>query len=228
MAAADRDTVGTRVIWAIGARLSSGSYTFDTSDDDRFSDNEIYTAIVETESELVRDICESYHPMRDTFTALSATISHGGEVPERIGQIESIHIEPSSAAGFVLRGEKTTRTNIDLWRENQNSRFDDVDHDQAGSKLAGYYALDGDTLYYTGLNAQAMIATYDPDFATFALQIDEMFTSPLVSGAIMRLAKVGVPPELVRSYANLYARQRADIRQGLMGSPSLEQEQKID
>ncbi len=229
MALATIAKIGDRVAWVIGARLSAGTYGsgVDTTDDDRFADNEIKTAIVETETEIVRDVCEANHSRRNDFLALSSVIANGASIPEHIGQIESIHIEPYSSAGYSL-AEKTTRTNIRLWRENVNNRFDAINHDQSGSKLSNYYSLDNNIIEYTGLNAKANICTYTPDFATYVLQLDDLFANALVAGSVPKLLKLGIPANLVQHYQGLYDRARNSIRSGSEVLPDIEIEQKID
>jgi hypothetical protein len=228
MAVAIMANIGARVCWLIGARLTNGTYSLSTADDDRFDDTELKTAIIETESELVADICEAKHSWRGQFLALSAVITNGGLVPEHDGQIEEIWIEPYSGAGYITQGEKTSRTNIRLWRENPANRYDAVAHSTSGSKLAGYYALDNETLTYTGFSAKVMSATYVPDFATYVLQITNKASNALVVGAIPKLYKFGLSQDVVSNAGNLYGQMRNLIRQGSQTMPEIEMEQKLD
>ena len=224
MAVSDIEKIASRVGWIIG---SHGATFVDTVNDDRFILEEIQRAIIETESELARDVCEAYHPMRMPFLAYSADLENGDLIPERIGQVESVLIQPTSTAipeDWVV-GEYTSRTNITAWRANVNNIFDAINHDQAGSSLSGYFNLTNDTITFTGYRAQVNICTYIPNYAAPALQIDNLFDPALVSGAIIRLNKLGVPQAMTSAYGQIYAAQRQLIRQGAMAMPDINEAQ---
>jgi hypothetical protein len=215
--------VTARVLWIIGARDSA----FDTTvSDDRFILEEVQRAIVETESELVHDICESNHPSAISFQAWSADITaNGDKLPERIGKVEAVQIKPYSG-GTYAPAESTSRDNIRAWRTNKNSIFDAIAHTASGSSLAGYFNITGDTLEFTGYSAQVRIYTYTPNY-TPTLQIDDNFEGALVAGAITRLNKMGVPQGLVLHYGGLYSTARTLIRQGQATMPKLNEVQAV-
>jgi hypothetical protein len=215
--------VTARVLWIIGARGTS----FDTTvEDDRFILEEIQRAIVETESELVHDLCEASHPSAISFQAWSADITtNGDKLPERIGKVEAIQIKPVSG-GTYAPAESTSRDNIRAWRNNHNDIFDAVDHNASGSNLAGYFNITGDTLEFTGYSAQARIYSYTPNY-TPTLQIDDNFEGALIAGAITRLNKMGVPQGLVMHYGQQYTTARTLIRQGQATMPKLNEVQAV-
>ena len=220
MATSDLTKITGRVLWLLGSH--NGSFN-DTVADDRFIAEEIKRAIVETEAEIVRDLCESYHPMRLPFLALSADLENGDGVPEHIGQIEAVWILPTSTSNDPILAESTSRSNILAWRENHNNVFDAADHDQAGSSLTGYFNITNDTITFTGYRAQVNICTYIPNYS--ALQIDNAFDGMLVAGTIPKLNKIGVEQSLVATQANIYAQMRSTLREKNM--PEIGQAQII-
>lgn len=226
MAVAAIAKTAARVIWLIGARNDGA--TFDnTVSDDRFIQEEVLRALIETESEIVRAICEGYHPQRASFLGWSSALNHGDLLPAHIGQVEAVQIQPYSGAGYQI-GEATTRENIRLWRENYNSRYDAIAHNQNGSYLAGYFNITNNTVVFTGNAAQVKVATFVPDNATPAHQISNEFESGIVAGTIPKLNKVGVPQALIAHYNNQYAMFLTAIRQGLQTLPEIMMAQKME
>lgn len=221
MPAADISKLTARVTWLIGARGSA----FDTTVlDDRFILEEIQRALVETESELIRTLCESYHPMRSQFLAWSNDLTNGDTLPVHIGQVEAVRIEPY-AGGTKIPGESTSRENIRLWRANTANIFDTVAHNANGSALAGYYNITNETIVFTGNAANVKICTYTPNYSTPALQVDNQFDAALVAGTIPRLNKIGVPQALIMTYGQLYANQLQMIRGGITQMPDVAEAQ---
>lgn len=218
MAASDIAKIVARVNWIIGSRGAS----FDTTvSDDRFILEEIQRAVVETEGEIVRAICEGHHPMRTSFLNWSSSLANGDTLPVHIGQVEAVRIEPYSGAGTYIPGESTSRENIRLWRANTANIFDAIAHNASGSALAGYYNITNQTIVFTGNAVQVKVCTYSPDYTTPALVVDDQFDSALVAGAIPRLNKTGVAQALVLTYGQLYSSMLGAIRQGLTDMPSL-------
>lgn len=226
--------VGARIVWIIGAR--GDSFAFEVQDD-RFDKHEIAQAIVETESELVRDFAESYHAERIPFLvwAPSAGLDSGDVIPTHIGQIEGIRIFPFDMDtddlnsidledANVKSGQATTQTNVQMWRENYHSDddadgiFDAEDFDQDGSILAGYYNRTNDTLDFVGTKAQVKIVDYTPDYSDGSptdygsLQISDIWESDLVAGTVAKLAKLGVTQDILQQNTSAYMQARSLIR----------------
>jgi len=217
MPASDINQIFPRVTWIIGARTN----TWDTSiADDRFIEDEIFHSIVETESELVRDLCEAMHAQRTPFLAWSANLANESILPAHIGQVEKVQIKQNSGGSFVL-AEKAERDDIRQWRENYNLIFDPTAHDQNGSQIPSVFNITNETITFTGSIAQVYVCQYSPDYATPALQIDDKFDNALVAGTVPKLFKLGVPAALVSHYAGLYTQARQSIRQGLMQMPDI-------
>ena len=221
MATSDISNIRNRVLYILGAHNNAWPATLS---DDRLQTAEINRAIVETEAEIVQALCSSYHPMRTSFLTWSAVVN-GAEVPEHIGQIESVEITPYSG-GTVVLGEATSRSNIQRWRENHNNIFDTIAHSTTGSNLAGYYNLTNNTLTFTGLSARVRICSYSPDYATPALKVNDQFDSMLVAGTIPKLNKLGVPQALVSTYGQAYMNLLGLIKQGVENLPEIPEAQQ--
>lgn len=192
--------------------------------DDRYILEELQRAILETEAEIARDICESYHPMRSAFLSWSADLDNGDNLPDHIGQVEAVRIVPYSGASLpdsYIVGESTSRENIKAWRLNTNNMFDAANHNASGSALSGYYNITNGTITFTGHAANVNICIHVPNYTTPALQIDNIFDNAIVAGTIPKLNKIGVPQGLAASYGAVYDRQRQAIRQGNMTMPEI-------
>lgn len=225
MAVANIAKLTARVNWIIGAHGSA----FDaTVLDDRFIQEEIRRALLETEAEVVRSLCEGYHPMRNSFLQWSADLANEDQIPAHIGQVEAVKIKPYSGAPSYSLAEQTSRSNIRDWRANVGNTFDTMAHNANGSLLAGYFNITNETLTFTGNVAQAKICTYVPDYTTPALQVDSQFDGTLVAGTIPRLNKLGVPQSLVATYGQQYASFLGLIRQGITEMPSLSEAQRSE
>jgi hypothetical protein len=227
MAVADIAETTARAIWILGARDTGATYN-NTVGDDRYDQEEFIRAAIEAESEIVRVLAEAYHPAREPFLAWSAALAHGDVIPAHIGQVEGVQIEPYSAAGYIKVGIKTSRANIDLWRENHNNIFDAVDHSTNGSNLAGYFNLTNQTILFTGLNAQVKICTFIPDYTTPAHQVSNEFESLIVAGIIPKVYKDGVPPSLIQHYSREYQQGLMALRGGLNSAPEINVAQVVD
>jgi hypothetical protein len=226
MAIAEMDNVGARVAWLIGARTDD--YEFEI-DDDRFQKQEIQKAIVETENDLVRDFAEGHHPQRFDFLEWlpDLGLDSGDLIPAHLGQIEAVQIKPYSAGSYAP-AYPTTDTNIKLWRDNHNNVFDAIDHNVTGSNLAGYYNITQQSIDFTGYKAQVKIVNYEPDFdyPGGLLQINDYWEGVLTAGAITKLAKIGVPAEIVGHYQRQYDKARMEIRNGLNSAPEIDMSQR--
>jgi len=214
--------IAARINWLIGSRGNA----FDaTVSDDRFIAEEITRAIVESESEIVRDLAESDNAMKNFMMAWSANLTHGQTLPEHLGTVEAVQIQ-KYAGGTFEPGEKTTRENIRLWRANYNNIFDPLSHTTLGTTLCGYFNLTNQTIEFTGTAAQVRICNYTPNYA--ALQISDEFDGLLVAGGMSKLLKIGVPTALVNHYANAYQAGRGLIRQGATAVAEINEAQERD
>jgi hypothetical protein len=107
MATGDINSVGARVAWLIGARDTAFTFTIN---DDRFKMAEIANAIIETESELVQDFADAYHPQRHSLLAWlpKKGMVSGNNVPDHIGQIEAVRVSGTGLAFTRTSGNVLT------------------------------------------------------------------------------------------------------------------------
>jgi hypothetical protein len=217
MAVADIAKTVARIIWTIGARNDGGAFDNSVSDD-RFIQEEIIRAAVETEAEIVRALCEGNQPARIPFMAWSASLNNGDNLPVHIGEVEAVEI--TTGSGTVI-GEATTRDNIKAWRLNHNSRYGSLAHTAAGAITAGYFNITNQTIVFTGVSAKVKICTFTPNYT--AHQITNDFESGIIAGAIPKLNKTGVPPSLVTHYENQYSNWLSAIRNGHKSLPPIQQ-----
>jgi hypothetical protein len=203
-------------VWILGSH--NNTYAFAVNDD-RFTKKDIANAIIETEAELVRDFCDAYHPERGQFLT-TVGVDHGEQVHRHLGQIEAVIVDDQVAT-------PTTATNIKLWRENYNGIFG---ADECKGIGGPYYNLTNNTIEYVGKDASVRICRYEPEYSNTdpfgTLQISSQWESVLVDGAIPKLARLGVPPELVGFHASSYASHRQRILQGTNYSPEVDIEQR--
>ncbi len=220
MAISDITSITSRVIFLLGAQDSLGSFD-GTTDDDRFDEEEIERAVIETESELMRDLAETYHPFRSNFLEWSGDLAHGDTLPAHLGQVEAVQIKPYSSASDYISAQSESREMIRLFRQNYNNRFDSYDHDEENSQLAGYFCLTNNTLEFTGASARVKTFSYTPDYDEPSLQIDAVFDGALVAGAIGKLHKIGVPDDVTMHYSQQYSQMRQLIRTGVLTMPEI-------
>lgn len=215
-----------RASWLLDTR-ADGAVFNNTIADDRFIQEEFIRAAIETESEIVRALAEAYHPKRVQFLAWSSDLADGDTLPAHLGQAEAVQIAVTSSSAFKI-GESTTRSNIDVWRENYNKMFDPIDHNITGTNLAGYFNITEQTIRFTGTKARAKICTFTPDYTTPAHQISDEFESLIISGMVPKLHKRGNDANIIQHYQNLYNQGLAMIRQGMTFVPDLTVAQKSE
>lgn len=215
-----------RVLWILGSH--NGSFNTTVSDD-RVILEEIQRALIETESELVKEGCEAMHPLiRIPLLAWSADLTSGDNVPAHLGPIEDVQIKLFSAASGYVAAEKTSRSNITKWRENYNNVFDAIAHDATGSSLGGFFDITNHVIEFTGYRAQVKTAVFVPDYSTPAHQINNVFEGGLVAGAILRLAKLGLPAEVLEVNGKIFSAVKNGIKEGAMVFPDISVAQKVN
>ena len=101
------------------------------------------------------------HPHRNLFVPSSPTaLTHGGALPNAAGHAGLIEIRKYAAGTYavgVVRGVH----HIEEFRLNTSNAYDAINHDQAGSKLGGYYALSHGRIYFTGNAARGYFPIID-------------------------------------------------------------------
>lgn len=136
-------------------------------------------------------------PHRARFTEWSSELSSGDELPESYGPLGSVMIKPSSAGSFEEAEEVDKLEKIRQWRANTGGVFGSINHDQAGSALAGFYCIVGRRVHFTGYrfrvelctSAVAMDASDDDE--VIQLLSPEGFEDLIVAGSVMGCLKEG-------------------------------------
>lgn len=206
MPAANINKIIPRVLWIMGSH--NGGFNTTVSDD-RFILEEVQRAIVTTESNLVKAICQYGHPLRKLYE-LTAVVSNESTLPKRLGEI--IKVSSIASDSTEKDAEFTSRTNILLWRENPNNMYDTLPHTDKNSILFGYYNITGEIVYFTGVNAKIYYSDYTPDFTTYNLTLPDYMEDALVSGTITMLMKLGVPEDVLMTHSSIFNSIVNDIK----------------
>lgn len=199
------DTIKKQVIALLNlaSRDSDGIPTYGTTlSDNLYADDEIDRAVQSAVTEIMKAICETDgHPQRSLFITSGATLTHGAVLPDHYGSIGVPRITPYSGATFTISGKVKSVEEISAYRANPDHLYSLKDHNEADgvmpSKLAGFYAIDGQTFYFTGHSAVADIATFTE--GSYALLPDTYH--PLgIDLAIANLRKDGDSSDIFSSY----------------------------
>lgn len=86
------------------------------------------------------------------------TLTHAGEMPDYMSEYDVVEIERYTSAGFRT-GIRTNAFTVEEYRANPSSIYDAVAHSTTGSTLGGYYALEHNRIYYSGLNCRTYCPT---------------------------------------------------------------------
>lgn len=194
----DIATVQGRVIAALNA-TTAATWSTTVITDDRRNLTEIQKAILAGDAQVCLAICETLgHGYRSLFLS-DIEITHGAKLPDHIGPIEMLRIEPYDGATLIA-GIPKDADDIDSMRVNSNDLYDTVAHDEEDSSLAGYFKIIGDEIRYTGFSAWALLANFT---RTAACQSPEAYEDAVFSLAVMNLVKEGDSAP----FANLFAQQ---------------------
>lgn len=214
----------TIALLGLAVRDSAGVPTYSTAlGDSSYAAEEITRAGQNAVTEIMRAICETDgHPHRSLFTTAQAIVS-GDQLPEHFGSSGVPVITPFDGASFTLIGKRKSIEEIAAYRANVNNFYSETDHDEADaqgfpSKLAGCYALDGQSCHFTGDSATVDIANFDE--ADYTLLPDTYY--PLATALqIANLKKDGDVSDIFTYYAQLGTQGLNAIRKGEMDHPSL-------
>lgn len=183
-------TVHGRLIAAVNAApAATWATTISASDDGRRNDTEIDSLILAADARIcaarAAKVGDGY---RTLFTSLSASIVHGGIIPDHLGPIEQVTIKYASSDPTYKAGKfdtSLTLDDIERWRANVGTRYGAA-HDAANSVLSGYYIRRGSQLFYTGSDAKVLIATFTRSAACQAPETDEEMLFGLALGSAIK------------------------------------------
>jgi hypothetical protein len=159
-----KQLIAIKNAYAVNANASQGSYGF-LLDDARRNLFEIVETVLEADDEVVLAIKETVgHWARADYMDLSASITHGGEIPAHQGEIGKVLIQRSTGQPYLAPRGRRTAAEIERIRANTgtypNNAYGSTAHTAAGSPLSGLYDLSEEQLlFYTGLDAKVEIAS---------------------------------------------------------------------
>lgn len=195
-------------------QAADGSATYVTTvTDDRRHATDILDACTGAGCEIILAICETpLNGYRAGFMADSASILHGGKIPDHCGPIGIPKIQRYTGGTFDP-GHQKSEEDIQSMRDNTNSLYDSIAHNLVGSMLGGYYAVRDNLLFYTGFDAKIPIATFVR--ADTATKIPDAFESAVIALAVSMLIKEG-DSEILLAYIQRGQQYLAQIRSGAM------------
>jgi hypothetical protein len=202
-----------RVIAALNA-APAGTWTINNSPttDQRRNDTEMDYAIRDADAQVCLAICETPgHGYRSLFLT-DTTLTHGAMIPDHIGPIESVRIQPYTGAQFMA-GRPKDADDIDSYRNDTLGLYDTVAHNITGSSLAGYYSVIGNEIRFTGFAAKALLANFT---RTTDCQSPEVYADAVLSLAVMNLVKEGDAAPFAQFFAQQGQQYLNLIRGGSM------------
>lgn len=135
--------------------------------DSSYSSEEIDRAIISAGNRIVLAICETDgHAQRGAFQ-IPTPLAHGEKIPDHHGSVGIPRITPFNGAEYKITGKRKSVEEISAYRHNPGSLYSAIAHDQTDgifpSKLAGFYAIDGQTIYFTGYEAESDLCIVTED-----------------------------------------------------------------
>lgn len=188
-------TVRGRLIAAVNAApAATWATTITSSNDNRRNDTELDNIILAADARIcaarAARVGDGY---RSLFLSLSASITHGGTIPDHLGPIEQVTIKHVTADSDYKAGKfdaSLTLADIERWRANAGTRYV-VAHDAASSATSGFYIRRGSQLFYTGADAKVLIATFTRSGACQAPDTDEDMLLGLSLGDALKEGDAG-------------------------------------
>lgn len=201
-------TVLTKQCLAI---LNASSSYAATSDDDKFTDDEVEEALLEGDERFWLVIAETVgHWARPDIMTESADITtNGAEVESHTGELGLVTIKYVDGDSDYKLGKPMKREEIEIILRDTDSTYNAV-HNVTGTLSAGYFdpeALKDGIAYFTGIAFRVRIAAYARSAACQSPQSYAAGTLAHAWGVLF--SKDGLDPELARYYSG-----EADKREG--------------
>lgn len=195
VARCDLTTVRGRMIAATNAAPAATWVTsINSANDSRRNDTELNNIILANDARICAARAKKYRDgYRSLFLSLSASIAHGGVIPDSLGPPEQIVIKYASTDSLYRAGKfdsSLTLDDIERWRTNTGTRYGAV-HDAPNSVLSGYYRIEGKQLFYAGSDAKAQLATFTRSAACQAPETDEDMLLGLSLGDALKEGDLG-------------------------------------
>lgn len=222
----DLNIVKKQVIATMGlaVRDSATTPSYTTSlGDSTYATEELDRAIQSAVTTIMQAICETEgHPLRGLFTTAGA-LTHGSQIPVHYGPIGVPRITPYSGATYTITGKRKSIEEIASYRANPNNYYSEVAHNASSggnhSKLAGFYAIDGQTVYFTGFSAVSDIANFVE--ADYTLLPDSRYPVA-IDLSIAKLKKDGDISDIFEYYMQMGMAELKWIKDGQLSQPSIQ------
>lgn len=171
---------------------------------------------IEAGLDLLRGIGETPNEFRSALVN-QVSLTNGAFLPDHVGDPAYIEIQKYNGATWD-QGKRRNYQKIESYRKNENHIYDDIDHDEEGSTLSGYYDLWEKRFYFTGFAARAgLVQIARADTAT---KIPEILEPIWVKLAVGNSAKAG-DGTYSASQAGIYGTQgRSDLAEFKTGRRS--------
>jgi len=188
-------TVRGRLIAAVNAApAATWATTISSSNDNRRNDTELDNIILAADARIcqarAKKVGDGY---RSLFLSLSASIAHGGTIPDHLGPIEQVTIKHVTSDPDYKAGKfdaSVSLADIERWRANTGTRYG-ANHNAANSVLSGFYIRRGSQLFYTGFDAKCLLATFTRSAACQAPETDEDMLLGLALGDALKEGDTG-------------------------------------
>lgn len=191
----DLITLRGRLIAAVNAApAATWATSISATDDNRRNDTELNKIILAADARIcvarARRWGDGY---RSLFLSPSASIVHGGVLPDSLGPPEQILIKYATGDTDYKAGKydpSVSLADIERWRANTGARYG-ANHNAVDSVLPGFYRLMGRQLFYTGADAKAQLATFTRTGACQAPESDEDMLHGLSLGDALKEGDTG-------------------------------------
>jgi hypothetical protein len=179
------------------------------------SATEIADTILEVDGEICKEIITAPgHPYSAAFEITPTAIQNGADIPARNGMITKVQISEDNVS--YSDGKKANSyADIQEMRE-YPARFG------GSSATLGWWITVGRKFFTTSLWGKVNQTDYTK---TSVPQAPENYIWAVVSGTVGKLLKDGGDTEMAAYYSGMYAQAKAEIKQGVMEIPPVNQYQ---
>lgn len=223
----DPNIVTAQVIAILGLAARNAStnvpiYDSSTLGDTSYAIEELQRAVTSAGTRIMEAVCETEgHEHRRVFTNQTA-LTYANALPAHYGPVGVPDVTPYPGATYTIKGKRKSVEEVVAYRNNINNRYSETPHNESNggnhSKLAGFYAIDNDNIYFTGFSATALVTNFDE---TDSPLLPDSYHPLGIDLAVAALKKDGDVSEIFTEYAQRGTVGLQMIRGQRMGQPSL-------
>jgi hypothetical protein len=163
IARCDATIIAGRLIAAMDAATAARWTTSaSSSDDNRRNNFELHKATNAADAQVCKARASTLGDgYRSLFLSLSASISHGGVIPDHLGALEQVTIKYATTDSVYRAGKfdkDVTLADIENWRGLGATLYGGA-HD-SGIAISGFYLELSNQLFYTGADAKIQLANF--------------------------------------------------------------------